>query len=435
MHERSDDFPAFGNPTSAASASSFRCSSTSRSSPGMPTSANRGTCRVELTKRALPRPPRPPRAITTRACGCARSATRSSPSKTCVPTGTWISAASPSAPCLRAPRPFPPFAAAMLRRRRSEERSRSAALATRTTSPPSPPSPPSGPPFGTYFSRLKDSPPSPPRPAFTWICARSLNVALRRCRVDDRDRAAIAAAAELGDPVTDGEDRVVLADRGAGPGPELRAALADHDLAGAHGLAREDLHAEELRVRVAAVLRRPHAFLVRHLLLLQRCFQRRDRTLARRVRLLVRERRFDLFRAPRRGCVLDLRDRHLFVALRRGAAAVRPARPCRFLLRRRRALGRAERDLDPRRRGAVAVVPLVAGAPPVLADADLRPALVRDHRRRDLPLAEQHVGLERRAFLAADAVDDERLAVADAVLLVAEPDDRVGLCHGVETRA
>src|SRR5581483_6670383 len=331
MHERSDDFPAFGNPTSAASASSFRCSSTSRSSPGMPTSANRGTCRVELTKRALPRPPRPPRAITTRACGCARSATRSSRSKTCVPTGTWISAASPS-----------------------------------------------GPPFGTYFSRLKDSPPSPPRPAFTWICARSLNVALRRCRVDDRDRAAIAAAAELGDPVTDGEDRVVLADRGAGPGPELRAALADHDLAGAHGLAREDLHAEELRVRVAAVLRRPHAFLVRHLLLLQRCFQRRDRTLARRVRLLVRERRFDLFRAPRRGCVLDLRDRHLFVALRRGAAAVRPARPCRFLLRRRRALGRAERDLDPRRRGAVAVVPLVAGAPPVLADADLRPALVRD---------------------------------------------------------
>ena len=37
----------------------------SRSSPGSPTSAKRGTWWVELAKRALPRPPRPPRATTT----------------------------------------------------------------------------------------------------------------------------------------------------------------------------------------------------------------------------------------------------------------------------------------------------------------------------------------------------------------------------------
>ena len=63
------------------------------------------------------------------------------------------------------------------RRRWSDERSRSVGSATSTTSPPSPPSPPSGPPFGTYFSRRNQRPPSPPRPAFTWICARSLNTA------------------------------------------------------------------------------------------------------------------------------------------------------------------------------------------------------------------------------------------------------------------
>jgi len=42
----SDDLPAFGRPTRAASARSFRRSSISRSSPGRPTSANRGVCRL-----------------------------------------------------------------------------------------------------------------------------------------------------------------------------------------------------------------------------------------------------------------------------------------------------------------------------------------------------------------------------------------------------
>ena len=35
----------------------------------------------------------------------------------CVPTGTASTTSSPSAPCLRAPRPFPPFVAAISRRR------------------------------------------------------------------------------------------------------------------------------------------------------------------------------------------------------------------------------------------------------------------------------------------------------------------------------
>jgi hypothetical protein len=78
-------------------------------------------------------------------------------------------------------------------------------------------------------------------------------------------------------------------------------------------------------------------------------------------------------------------------------------------------------------------VTLVARAAAVLADADLRPALVCEHSCRHLALAEKHVGLEALAGLRTQAVDDERLAVADAVLLVAEPDDRVAVCHVLVT--
>ena len=61
--------PAFGCPTSAASASSLRWSSTSASSPGMPISAKRGVWRVGVAKWRLPRPAPPPRATTTRRAG------------------------------------------------------------------------------------------------------------------------------------------------------------------------------------------------------------------------------------------------------------------------------------------------------------------------------------------------------------------------------
>ena len=90
-------------------------------------------------------------------------------------------------------------------------------------------------------------------------------------------------------------------------------------------------------------------------------------------------------------------------------------------------------DLDARGRGAEAVVALVARAPAVFADQDLGAALVRKHGRRDLVLTEQHDGLEALALVGRQAVHDESLAVADAVLLVPELDDRV--VHGVETRA
>ena len=43
----------------------------------------------------------------------------------------------------------------------------------------------------------------------------------------------------------------------------------------------------------------------------------------------------------------------------------------------------------------------------------------------DAVVAEQHVGLERLALVGAHAVDDERLAVADAMLLAADSDDCV----------
>ncbi len=74
MRASSEDLPAFGSPTSAASASSLSLSSSVASSPGSPVSAKRGVRRVGEAKRLLPRPAMPPRAATTRAPGAARSA-------------------------------------------------------------------------------------------------------------------------------------------------------------------------------------------------------------------------------------------------------------------------------------------------------------------------------------------------------------------------
>ncbi len=82
--------PALGNPSRPTSASSFSSSSSRRSSPGVPSWAKRGVCRVEVAKFMLPSPPRPPRAMTTAwHPGSARSA-RSSPeswSRISVPDG------------------------------------------------------------------------------------------------------------------------------------------------------------------------------------------------------------------------------------------------------------------------------------------------------------------------------------------------------------
>src|SRR5689334_22348127 len=97
--------------------------------------------------------------------------------------------------------------------------------------------------------------------------ARSLNIV---DLVGDYDGAALAARLEDELAVALGEDRVVLADPGAGAGAEARAALADDDRPGRHGLAVEHLDAETLGVRVAAVPGGTESFLVSHLAVLLR---------------------------------------------------------------------------------------------------------------------------------------------------------------------
>src|SRR4051812_37726081 len=80
----------------------------------------------------------------------------------------------------------------------------------------------------------------------------------------DGDHAAAPAMLELDGAGPCGEDRVVLADADALARLEAGAALAHDDPAAGHALAREDLHAEPLRVRVAAVAARAEPLLVRH---------------------------------------------------------------------------------------------------------------------------------------------------------------------------
>ena len=71
----SEDLPALGRPTRPTSASSLSRRSIQPSSPGRPRSAKRGAWRVGVAKCLLPRPPRPPRATTTRWPGTTRSTT------------------------------------------------------------------------------------------------------------------------------------------------------------------------------------------------------------------------------------------------------------------------------------------------------------------------------------------------------------------------
>src|SRR3954452_5913288 len=83
-------------------------------------------------------------------------------------------------------------------------------------------------------------------------------------RGDDGDDATAAAFLEVHRARGASVDRVVLADAHAESRLELGAALADDDLAARHGLAGEHLHAEALRVRVAAVPAGAEAFLMSH---------------------------------------------------------------------------------------------------------------------------------------------------------------------------
>src|SRR5204862_6627303 len=118
--------------------------------------------------------------------------------------------------------------------------------------------------------------------------ARSLNTA---DLVGDYDGPALSARPERERSVALGEDRVVLADPRAGARAEARATLADDDHAGLHRLAVEELDAEALRIRVAAVRGGAKSFLVSHLAFrLSFCLERGDCALACRMRTRVLER-------------------------------------------------------------------------------------------------------------------------------------------------
>src|SRR5690606_99098 len=73
-----------------------------------------------------------------------------------------------------------------------------------------------------------------------------------------------ALGGELDGAVDQREERVVAAQADAVARVELRAALADADVAGLDGLAAEDLHTQVLRVGVAAVAGRTACFFVCH---------------------------------------------------------------------------------------------------------------------------------------------------------------------------
>src|SRR5581483_11073443 len=271
----SDDLPAFGAPTRPTSAMSFRSRVTVSSSPFSPGSAWSGACRTELLKWTLPRPPAPPRAISNVMPEVSRSAiSRPSGSSAMVPTGTSRTMSAPRLPLLRPPAPSPPGGACHRALRAYSDRSVIPVVARRMIEPPRPPSPPSGPPRGTNGSCLKDVEPFPPCPARRATRAESMNrrgalaLGVLRDRLDADAPPVLADALVPHIPRDEREERVVAAEADADPGGDPAAALPDEDRAGVHVLAGVDLHAEHLRVGVAAVARRAAAFLVRHLLAL-----------------------------------------------------------------------------------------------------------------------------------------------------------------------
>src|SRR5262245_34496448 len=160
------------------------------------------------------------------------------------------------------------------------------------TLPPSPPSPPSGPPKGTNFSRRKPIAPRPPWPARTFTIASSTNF-IATCRLNEKPRtrrgfprdssgpALFRQDAHEGAPVgallseldaarLEREQRVVGADAHVLARAVRRAALAHEDVAGEDFLAAELLHAEPLRLGLAAVLGTAACFLVCHVAFLVR---------------------------------------------------------------------------------------------------------------------------------------------------------------------
>src|SRR3954465_8407585 len=151
----------------------------SNASPGSPSSAKPGALRRGLASAALPRPPLPPAASTTRVPAPTRSATTSPSTETTVPSGTPSTRSSPRAPLRLLPAPGRPVPALWCGRWWKSRRVCTLGGNSRTTSPPSPPLPPSGPPSGLNFSRRGGATPCPPLPAATCTVTRSTNAATK----------------------------------------------------------------------------------------------------------------------------------------------------------------------------------------------------------------------------------------------------------------
>src|SRR4051794_28353756 len=169
---------------------------------------------------------------------------------------------------------------------------------------------------------------------------------------------------------------------------------------------------------------------------------------------LVLERGLDVRAAPVGDALGDLRDGHVLVALRRMRLARRRlggrgggrrlgsglrggGRLVGGGLRSSAAGALADRvDLDLRQAGAETGVLLVAGAALVLADPDLVALDVADDGRGDRDAGavavgdEQQVGREALALVRLQAIDQQLLALLDAVLLATDFDDCVG--HSAE---
>src|SRR3954470_5702333 len=262
-----DDLPADGKPTRPTSAMLLSSSTTSTLSPGSPSSAKPGALRRELASAALPSPPLPPWAMTTRVPAPIRSATTSPSMLTTVPGGTRSTRSSPRPPFLKSPAACLPLPAFWCGAWWKSSRVCTLGSTSRTTSPPSPPLPPSGPPSGLNFSRWTELTPWDPFPAATWTVTRSTKAAMvaaslhygrtggmgtgwrRRIgattprellvllRGDglagrdggDGDLAAPAAEPEGHRARDEGEQRVVLAAADTQAGVEVGAALADDD--------------------------------------------------------------------------------------------------------------------------------------------------------------------------------------------------------------
>jgi len=94
------------------------------------------------------------------------------------------------------------------------------------------------------------------------------------CRRDDVDGLAAAAGTELDGSRDQSEQRVVLAPADPVTRVEVRATLADQDLAGVDPLTAEALDTEELGVAVPAVARRRRALLVCQVAACLRCVRR-----------------------------------------------------------------------------------------------------------------------------------------------------------------